>query len=241
MIINIQGSLMHLDEHDSLELGKYGCYEHFETGLIRTTIKPNDIVLDIGAHIGYFTLLMAKLCKHVYAFEPSPMFSLLQENVMINGLTNVDLFNNAVTEKSGQKATLHLCDLNAIGASGMSRIYPSKWCKGKVIVVDTISIDSMDLYEPPTFIKIDCEGSEYGVLKGMKNLLTNNDIKVMMEFHPQGIVEYGADPIDVYNFMKELGYTITLLPDNNPINYEDLYNSTNYDYARNILCIPKKR
>ena len=234
----IQGSSMYFDEGDSLELHKNKCYEPYETALVKSILKPDDIALDIGAHIGYFTLLMAKLCKHVYAFEPSPMFLILQENISLNMLTNVDLFNNAVTEKNGY-VKLHLCDLDAIGASGMSRIYQSKWCEGEVITVNSISIDSIDFHEPPTFIKMDCEGSEYGALKGMKNLLMNNDVKVMMEFHPQGIIEYGANPKDVYNFMKELGYTITLLPDNNPINYEDLYNATYYDYARNVLCTPK--
>jgi len=238
-MINIQGSLMHIDKHDSLELKKYGCYEHFETGLIRTTLKPDDIALDIGAHIGYFTLLMAKICNLVYAFEPSPMFEILKENVELNRLTNTNIFNYAVTEHTGDLISLHTCDLNVSGASGMSRIYPSKYCDGKIFSVKTVAIDSINFAKTPTFIKIDCEGSEYGVLKGMRNLLTNNDVKIMMEFHPPGIIEYGANPRDVYDFMKELGYTIMLLPDNNPISYENLYNATLYDYARNILCIPK--
>src|SRR5262245_45075811 len=113
-MINVEGSEMHLDEHDSLELCKNRCYEPFETELVKTTLKPDDIALDIGAHIGYFTLIMAKRCKYVHAFEPSPMFEILRENVIINKFSNVTMYRNAVTEFSGRKIDVYVCDLKVI-------------------------------------------------------------------------------------------------------------------------------
>ena len=92
-------------------------------------VKSNHTVLDIGAHIGYFTIIMAKQAKQVYAFEPEPRnFHTLQKNINLNELSNVKLYNRAVAEHN-YKTTLHLCHTS----SGMHRLYPSMWCKESTI------------------------------------------------------------------------------------------------------------
>src|SRR3989344_6832323 len=85
----------------STSLYYYGEYEPFETNLFQQLIKTGDCVLDIGAHIGYYTLLASGLVGKkgkVFSFEPDPNnLVLLRKNVMVNELSNVVIVNKAVS------------------------------------------------------------------------------------------------------------------------------------------------
>ncbi len=228
---HIQGSWMYIDDRDSLELTRKGVYEYEETQLIKKLVKSDFTVLDLGANIGYFTLIMAKQAKQVHAFEPEPRnFQTLQKNVELNNIKNVKLYNAAVTETSGT-STLYLCDSNR----GMHRVYQSDWCKEGTTQVKTIRID--DIIDHADFIKIDVEGAELGALKGMKELLQKRKSTVLMEFHPPSIIEYGARPRDIYDFMASLGYTIRT-PSGRPVSFEALEKMATEKVASNILCTP---
>ena len=91
----VMGNKMFLDPQDSLLLSINGIYEEFETELVSKEISKNDVVVDIGANIGYYTLIFAKLVGEngkVFAFEPDPSnFALLKKNVELNGFRNVVL------------------------------------------------------------------------------------------------------------------------------------------------------
>jgi hypothetical protein len=71
-IPSIGGKLYIRDETDCWGLIQNGVYEPEETELIKKLVKPNDVCIDVGANVGYFTVLMAKLGAYVYAFEPEP-------------------------------------------------------------------------------------------------------------------------------------------------------------------------
>jgi tRNA G37 N-methylase Trm5 len=120
----VQGHKMYLDSKESLDLSIYGVYEEYETDLIKKEIDRGDVVLDLGANIGYYTLLFAKKVGdegRVYAFEPDPTnFSLLKKNVEINGYRNVVLIQKAVSNKNG-KLKLYLNEDN----KGDHRFYNS--------------------------------------------------------------------------------------------------------------------
>lgn len=102
----VQGHKMFLDSKDSLGLSLKGVHEEFETELVKRMIKRGDVVLDIGANIGYYTLIFAKIVGEdgkVFAFEPDPTnFALLKRNVEINGYKNILLVQKAVSNKSGK-------------------------------------------------------------------------------------------------------------------------------------------
>lgn len=200
----ILGKWMYIDDKDSLRLAKFGIYNYEETKLIKKLVKRKHVVLDIGANIGYFTLLMAKQAKLVHAFEPEVRnFHLLKKNIELNRISNVKLHNVAVAENNG-KTTLHLCETNR----GMHRIYPSRWCTEGSKEVKTVRID--DMIQEADFIKMDIEGAELGALKGMTKLLKKCDITLFMEFHPPSIIEYGSKPKDIYDLLTSLGYNFNL-------------------------------
>ena len=225
----ILGKWMYIDDLDSSRLTRFGIYQPEETKLIKKIVKKKHTVLDIGANIGYFTLIMANQAKQVHAFEPELRnFEILKKNVQLNRLSNVKLYNLAVTETTGM-TKLHLADIGR----GMHRIYPSYWCKGGVTDVGTVRID--DIIGDANFVKMDIEGSELGALKGMIKLLKKGDITLIMEFHPPSIEEYGAKPRDIYDFMTNLGYDIKAsLRDS--LSFKELEKIAIENPGTNILC-----
>src|SRR5262249_36832247 len=101
----VLGHRMRLDTCDSLELSIHGIYEPAETRFVEANVPRGGCVLDIGANIGYYTLLFARAvgpAGRVFAFEPEPEnFDLLRQNVRSNGYENVRMENLAVADENG--------------------------------------------------------------------------------------------------------------------------------------------
>jgi len=212
-------------------------YERDEREIIKKLVKKDMVCLDIGANIGYHTVLMAKLARLVYAFEPEKSNQeLLDKNIKENNLTDVGVFHCAVLDKD-DTTTLHIADPIHNGHYGMARTYHSRWCLGDSQKVSTMKIDSLNL--KPNFIKMDVEGSEFYALKGMINTLERYMPIIMMEFHPPSIEESGASPEKIWQLLKGLGYQITLIPNLEIKTYSDLDLLTRAEGGgKNILCTP---
>lgn len=221
-----------------------------EIQLIKQYVNKDSIVLDIGANIGSFTIFLAGIAKHVYAFEPSPYnYKQLKENTTFFGsplnaptthLNKITIVDYAVSDKLGTN-TLYLCPLD----NGMNRLYDSKWCKGgEQIEVKTTTIDFFTNGNKISFIKIDVEGYEYHVIRGAVKTIQRDKPAIMMEWHPPSLEEAGTDPREFYNFMiNDLKYNDKpkhcLL--NTVINtYQELDNYTRDTPAINILWVPRK-
>jgi len=193
----VDGHIMYLDPPDSLRLSINGVYEKFETQTVKQYIKPGDVVLDLGANIGYYTLIFAKLVGKqgkVYAFEPDPNnFKLLQKNIEVNNYTNVELIQKAVSDKNG-KATMYIVEEHPAG----NRLFDAHdKADRNTIEVKTIRLDDFfnnDNHEI-NFIKMDVEGTENKVIAGMPLILRKTKkLKMMVEFAPTLIKESGIDP-----------------------------------------------
>ena len=205
-----------------------------ECELLQRIVNKDSICLDIGANVGTYTLYLAHLAKHVYAFEPHPEnFKQLQENTKLLG--NVTVSNTALSNTTGHK-TLFTCPTD----NGMHRLYESKWCEGgeKIRVpVSMVDIIFQDLKDKINFVKIDVEGYEYNVINGMMRILSQYKPIIMMEWHPPTLEEEGTDTKHFYDLMKdELGYgnpKHCMMPGYPVINtFEELE-----DYTRNIPAI----
>lgn len=198
---------MYLDEIDSLGLSTGVGFELAETNIVKRLINRGDAVFDIGANIGYYTLLFSRLVGEsgeVIAFEPEPInYSILSRNVHFNKCSNVTLFNQGLSD-TNEKSTLYTCSENA----GMHRAYPSILCDDQV-QIELIKIDSHSVLKKKNidFVKIDIEGFELKALKGMVCILKYNDqIKVLTEFSPAAIIECGYNPLDYIEFLIGLGF-----------------------------------
>lgn len=191
---DVLGHHLYLDARDSLKLSLFGVYEPFETSLLERYVRPGDVVLDIGANIGYYTLLLARLVGPtgtVHAFEPEPSnFALLEKNVRTNGYHNVVLHQAAVGEVSGS-TQLFLSETNLgdhqLGGAGNGR---------RAVEVRQVNIDEVLTAEerPVTFVKLDIQGAETGAIRGMERALRRaGRLTIFTELWPEGLRRCGSD------------------------------------------------
>jgi len=241
-IPNIGDFQMYVDSEDSLGLSVFGIYEKFETDIISNIIKKNQTVLDIGANIGYYTIILSKLVGDggmVFAFEPdSENFRILKKNIELNGCKNVIAEQKAIGEKS-TRAKLFLNPEN----KGDHRMFDSG--DGRVSAdVNLMSIDDYFNYNIPqiNFIKIDVQGFELFVLRGMNGILSQNNKKSMiMEFWPEGIALAGENPLLILEILKKNRFSIFELDEShrskNQINDIDRWYEEKKNESINLLCV----
>lgn len=142
-VVMVQGSKMVLNANDTIVsrvIRRDGIWEPLETTLFEREVGPGDVVIDVGANIGYYTLLAARLVGdegHVYAFEPEPeAFGLLEHNVELNRYRNVTLVQKALGRETG-RLELFL----ATKDRGDHRVYDPTGRRSS-IDVDVITLDA---------------------------------------------------------------------------------------------------
>jgi FkbM family methyltransferase len=149
-------------------------------------ISPEDTVVDIGAHIGTFSIYASGRAKNgrVYALEPVPEnFEMLKRNVETNNANNVLLFNAAVAQKKGT-AEIFLSSANTGGHSLLSTFggLPAKVS----IKVNTVSLRDLmaeNSLSRIDFLKMDCEGAEYDILYSCSEQDLKAIRRISMEYH----------------------------------------------------------
>lgn len=170
--------------------------------------KPGMTVVDVGANIGYYTLLAAKLVGDkgkVYAFEPDPSFyMLLKKNIEVNGLSAVvEAFRLAISNQE-KKATLFL------GKGVQSSLFNTPGTTDKTVMVDVISLDkffSQRDWPVVHIVKIDAEGADKFVLESMQDLIKRNrDIKIIVELNPNYLEHAGTSGEALLQQLVKLGF-----------------------------------
>jgi FkbM family methyltransferase len=206
----VLGHRMHLDPRDILNLSVDGIYEPLVTAVVQKEVGPDNVVLDIGAHIGYYTLIFANLVGRqgkVFAFEPVPSnFALLQKNVQLNGYHGVALIQKAVSDKE-DKAVIYLNEDN----SGDNRIYDSHDGR-RSVEIETVALDSyfVGFQGRIDFIKMDIQGAEHAALCGMADLLKRNrGVKLVTEFWPFGLAMFGVAPKSYLQLLVDHGFHLS--------------------------------
>jgi FkbM family methyltransferase len=183
--------------------------EHF-------TPKRGDIVVDIGAHIGHYTIIASKRVGangKVVAIEASPSnFKILNRNIRLNQLTNIISLNHVVYSKE-TKIKLYLPGEESGNTIYNTVISDRARNEDKFVEVNANTLDYLlqskgIKQEQINWIKIDVEGAEFEVLKGAANILSNSkDIAILIEIHNlrdstnlyRPIVEF----LNLYNFKIE--------------------------------------
>ena len=199
VIFDVRGIKMYADIQ-STELGAgciHGYHEKGETELFKKIVKEGMIIVDLGANIGYYTLIAAKIVGErgrVYAFEPEPNnYHLLVKNIEVNGCNNVIPVQKAVSNQSGVTKLLL-----APRTTGAHRINDPNYGKGS-IEVETVALDEFfkDKESRIDVIKMDVVGAEIATLQGMREILKrNNELKIIGEFYREFIRRSGYSPED---------------------------------------------
>ncbi len=143
-------------------------------------INENDIIIDIGGHVGLFIVFCKQFCNNgkIFCFEPvKENYEQCMENIRINNLQNVNLFNMAVTKKTGE-IPIYLNEDD----SGHSIFLKDK----KSIKVKSISLEDILLsnkIQHCDLLKIDCEGAEYEIIESIPEHYFENIDKIIIEYH----------------------------------------------------------
>lgn len=191
-------------------------YEKETVVVFKKTIKPGMVVVDIGAHIGYFTRMFSKLVGTtgiVYAYEADPEnFSFLQKNT--KHLSNVKIFPLAITDTQGTIDFYHYPD--KAGCHSILSNVPLDFRKEKISVPceDLDSLITKQKIDRVDYIKMDIEGGETAALRGMKKLLENPlPITLVIEFAPAWIHAAGNSPLTFLQNLTARGFKIFAIKD----------------------------
>jgi FkbM family methyltransferase len=156
-----------------------GVYEGETLKTVDQLVKPGFICYDLGASIGYLSLLMARKAKHVYAFEPAPhAIEELRKHVAANQMTSIVTLVPTPVSNNVREVSFAVTDV--LFGSAINEI-ETRWPVHK-LTTTTLDLFVRD-HPAPDFVKIDVEGEEGRVLEGARELLANKRPAICCEVH----------------------------------------------------------
>ena len=215
----VDGHKMFLSDHHAPSLGFVSSmindrYEVEMRDLFNSLIQAGMTVFDVGAHVGHYTLMAARIVGpggRVYAFEPEPEnYAILRKNVELNGYTNVTCIPKAVSSQSGV-LTLY------VSSQGNDRHTiiedPRAVSLGTRRAVPATTLDEFAAsigWPQVDVIKMDVEGAEPQALAGMSELLGRSQtLSLIIEFAPEIMRAGGTDPVEFLHTIRQGGFTIS--------------------------------
>jgi len=209
------GNKLYIHKSDDMNLViQQKTYEKETRDMIIKELRKDDIVVDCGANIGYFSLFMAELVGKngkVIAFEPEPSnFKLLKHNIKVNNYENIIPMPFAVSDKLGST--------NLKLESTVAHYLTEEKTKDS-IQVDAITLDSyFENYQKKIrLVKMDVEGYESEIINGMRNMIKNNDLRLVVEFSNYTQMHTNHKPVKLLELIDELGFEILNLQTNKMI------------------------
>jgi len=183
-----------------------GCYESEKQKVFIRTIKKGSVVYDVGAHVGFYSLLSSELVGlhgRVVAFEPNPRnINYLKRHLHLNRIDNVRVVEAAVADKSGSAYFQGSADNNYGGnISSEGSI--------KVRLVSLFELVTNRTIQAPDYMKIDVEGAEFLVLKGAEQLLVDFRPVIFLSTHGADVHRQCCD------YLKSMGYNLQSLNEKN--------------------------
>lgn len=205
----------------ALESGQF--YEPEVSYFFTNVLQPGDTVVDIGAHIGYFSMIAARVvgpAGRVYAFEPEPSnYRRLRDHLVQNGLEMVKSFNVALGAVPGEAQMYFNADND--GGHALWDVARHQLCErtreqGKRIPVQVVVLDhvlaGLEPERGPRLIKIDAEGMEYEILKGALRTILGHAVPfIICEVNRFALEQMGASESKLRQFMRLIGYQVSLL------------------------------
>ena len=192
------------DQVISKTIKQLGVWEPFETKLLLACLADKHNFVDVGANLGYYSLIAAKHFSDlsVFAFEPEPAnFALLQQSIELNRLENIHSFNCALAD-CDSKGSLFLSEDNfgdhQIYDRGEPRRAISIDLRHGATVLSSF-VKNIDV------LKIDTQGAEFSVIRGLLPILKlSSNIQLIIEFWPFGLKKQGAHADDLLDLLLDL-------------------------------------
>lgn len=180
--------LIKRDKHFSPVVAALRLWEPAVTRTLVRLVKPGDVVFDVGAYLGWYTIIASKLVSNgaVFSFEPNPLvFNVLKENVELNHLQNVKLFNVALSDHTGSDI-LSFSSSNLLSAIVSVKKGSNNLRNFPVDLMTLEKVANSNTVGSIRLLKIDVEGHEPSVLKGAIKLIRQGRIRnIIIEFNLQ--------------------------------------------------------
>jgi FkbM family methyltransferase len=220
-----------------------GKYEPLTTSVFQKLLSKDKNIIDVGANIGYYSLLSGKLGHSVLSIEPEPHnFELLKENIILNHLDNIAVLSKAVSNQNG-KAKFYVSKEE----SGEHSLIHSRMNIKDFIEVDTIKLDDCINGDKVDLIKTDTEGNEIAVINGAEKIINSNpEIKIVTEVWFRGLKAAGYNPEQLWEVLNGFGFKYFYVIDEvgnqmTKCNLHESYRKScerceNTDFSINLLC-----
>ena len=193
----------------------FGTWEPSLTSFLRSTLRPGDVFVDIGANVGYFTLLAARSVGpsgHVVALEAMPRTAAkLRANVAANALSHVEVLACAASDADGEIEIFSGPETN-LGRSSTAPVRDGSPA-GRVRCMVAAEAVPRELWGRVRAIKVDVEGDELRVLRGLRPLLValSPGASVVVEVAPDRLAERGSSAATLLDDMAALGFDASTL------------------------------
>ncbi len=184
-------------------------YEPHVTNVIRKELRRDDVFLDLGANLGYFTMLASSILTNgkVISFEPNNQnLQLIYLSMLENDAKNVEVYPYAVSDA---EKILRFVTVGSNGGVINEHLKSQDYC----FLVQSVILDKILKDEPRIdFVKIDIEAHEPFAIKGMTELIKKHRPKIATEFHPWAMqINNLGEPIDYLRQIRQLGYTLSII------------------------------
>ncbi|MGH8497034.1 MAG: FkbM family methyltransferase [Gammaproteobacteria bacterium] len=206
---------VHADDVIGRHLYKYGSHDAEMTAFLQRHIEiaPEDVIFDIGANIGWYSLVLDRIAPEgadIYAFEPEPEnFGLLVENVARNRASKVHPIRKGISDRE-EVRKLHLCPSGNRGRHSLLPINEGEAIDVPVVPLDTFWAEQHLGARVLRLLKIDIEGYEYIAFKGAGAALSRCRA-VLAEYSPAYMKKAGLEPVRVLQLLRGCGFTPYLI------------------------------
>lgn len=194
-------------------------WEPHIVNFLKRNLTKNSVFVDVGSNYGWHSINLSSYCDKVYSFEPQKvLYDLQSKSINYNKITNIKLFNcglgnkneNSRMNRIDYETSVNVGDLS-VGTDG-----------------EEISISTLDTQIPNgfDFMKIDVQGYEKFVLEGGVENIKNHTPTIIIEMEDHQLRKFGYGCEELFNFIRDLGYTIYLL---------------DYHYPSDHVCVHKNK
>lgn len=233
-----------LDEDKYLDkcIIQNGIFEESSTQIIKQLVKKGNVVLDIGANIGYYSVLFSKLVGYtgkVFCFEPTEHYSnVLKMNLEANNIQNTDIFKIGLSNKN-QELEIQIGNSSATLHPIENQVSTKK---------ELIKLTTLDEFikhhhlQKIDFVKIDIDGHEPLFFEGAQKTLDKYNPIVLLEVNHPNYIEAGFNAWDFYDFLKKNNYIIYCEDDLIEFKTKEdfLRKCGNFAYSANIIISRKE-
>jgi FkbM family methyltransferase len=228
-IVDVNDCKMYVDLNDpgiSRTLMTFGTREKEHIYILKKYLRPGDVVLDIGANIGYYVLIEAKIIGpqgRIYAIEPSPSnVEILKKNINLNGIEEIVEINQMGISNKASVGKFYISHMSNLGSFFPTRYYGDSILEEKSPTIDVKTVSILDFVSDKkeiAMIRMDIEGYEVEAFEGMIPLLKEGSFapRILFETHRPKYDDKNHSMRDVLKVMFKYGYYPKIIvSDNHP-------------------------